>query len=241
MPARMAPVSVARSTRCVAPSRRAHHSASARISRPSASGLVTSTVRPAAVVMTSVGRIALPLSMFSQAGTIAGDRQRQPELGDRAQRAHDRGAAAHVGLLADDVRLRLEEVAARVERDGLADEPQPRAVRRAGRLVPEDDQQRPFRAARRRPRRGRRARPRTASMTSTVTPRERRCALGEPAGGDHVRRRVDELAGDVGPARDERGALGHGRELLAGAADRRSARRRAGAHRCASGARRSRR
>ena len=69
MPARIAPVSVARSTRCVAPSRRAYHSASARIRRPSASGLLTSTVRPAAVVITSVGRIAVPLSMFSQAGT----------------------------------------------------------------------------------------------------------------------------------------------------------------------------
>ena len=137
MPARMAPVRVARSTRCVAPSRRAHHSASARIRRPSASGLVTSTVRPAAVVMTSVGRIAVPLSMFSQAGHDARDRQREPELGDRAQRRHDRRAAGHVGLLADDVGLRLEEVAAGVERDGLADEREPRRVRRAGRLVPE--------------------------------------------------------------------------------------------------------
>ena len=56
-------------------------------------------------------------------------------------------------------------------------------------------------------------------MVSTVTPRQRRCPLREPGGGDHVRRRVDELAGDVDPARDERGAVGHGRELLAAPAD----------------------
>ena len=128
MPARIAPVSVARSTRCVAPSWRAYHSASARISRPSASGLVTSTVRPAAVVMTSVGRIAVPLSMFSQAGTTPVTEQRESELGDRAQRRHDGRAAAHVRLLAHDVGLRLEEVAARVERDRLADERQPRGI-----------------------------------------------------------------------------------------------------------------
>ena len=80
-------------------------------------------------------------------GQDAGDRQREPELGDRAERADDRGAAAHVGLLADDVRLRLEEVAAGVERDGLPDERQPRRVRRAGRLVAQDDQHRADRAA----------------------------------------------------------------------------------------------
>ena len=56
-------------------------------------------------------------------------------------------------------------------------------------------------------------------MISTVTPAQRPRALGEPAGGDHVGRRVDELAGGIGPARDERGALGHGRELLADPAD----------------------
>jgi hypothetical protein len=69
MPARTAPVRVARSTMWVAPSRRAQVSASARIRRPSASGLVTSTVRPASVLITSLGRVAVPLSMFSQAGT----------------------------------------------------------------------------------------------------------------------------------------------------------------------------
>ena len=53
---------------CVAPWRRAYQSASARIRRPSASGFVTSTVRPAAVVMTSDGRIASAPIMFSHAG-----------------------------------------------------------------------------------------------------------------------------------------------------------------------------
>ena len=50
------------------PAPRAYQSASARISRPSASGFVTSTVRPAAVVITSDGRIASGPIMFSQAG-----------------------------------------------------------------------------------------------------------------------------------------------------------------------------
>ena len=49
--------------------------------------------------------------------------------------------------------------------------------------------------------------------------RHRRRPLGEPGGRDHVRRCVDELAGGVGPARDERGAVGHGRELARRAAD----------------------
>ena len=52
----------------------------------------------------------------------------------------------HVGLLAHDVRLRLEEVAARVEGDGLADEREPRPVGRVGRLVAHDDEPRRLRA-----------------------------------------------------------------------------------------------
>ena len=46
-------------------------SASARISRPSASVLLTSTVLPFSWVMTSPGLIAVPLGMFSVAGTTA--------------------------------------------------------------------------------------------------------------------------------------------------------------------------
>src|SRR5215217_5053412 len=111
MPARIAPVSVARSTTCVAPARRAYQSASARISRPSASGFVTSTVRPAAVVITSDGR-----------------------------------TAAHVALLAHDVRLLLEEIAAGVEGDRLADEREQRPLRRPRRLVAQDDELRRCRA-----------------------------------------------------------------------------------------------
>ena len=52
----------------------------------------------------------------------------------------------HVALLAHDVRLRLEEVAARVEGDGLADEREPRPLRRAGGLVAQDDEPRRLRA-----------------------------------------------------------------------------------------------
>src|SRR4030088_2169064 len=129
MPARKAPVRVARWTRWVAPSRRAYQSASASIKRPSASGFVTSTVRPAAVVITSVGRIALPLSMFSQAGTTP-----VTESGSPSSAVAPRAATTappprpprHVSLLTNYVRLLLEEVTPRIERDGLPDERQAR-------------------------------------------------------------------------------------------------------------------
>ena len=65
-----APVSVATSTRWVAPSCRAYHRPSPRIRRPSASVLITSTVLPDALVSTSPGRIALPPGMFSAVGTM---------------------------------------------------------------------------------------------------------------------------------------------------------------------------
>ena len=58
------------STRCVAPSWRAYHNPSARMSRPSASVLITSTVLPLALNSTSPGLIARPPGMFSVAGTI---------------------------------------------------------------------------------------------------------------------------------------------------------------------------
>ena len=75
-------------------------------------------------------------------GHDPGHRQREPELGDRAERCDDRGAAGHVRLLADDVGLRLEEVTAGIEGDGLADQRQPRCLRGIRRRVPEDDQAR---------------------------------------------------------------------------------------------------
>ena len=64
-----APVSVARSMIASAPSSLASDSASARIRRPSASVLSTSTVLPLRIVSTSPGRIAAPLGMFSTSGT----------------------------------------------------------------------------------------------------------------------------------------------------------------------------
>ncbi|TMC12241.1 MAG: hypothetical protein E6J41_03515 [Chloroflexi bacterium] len=65
------PVSVARSTMCVAPARIANVIASARTSRPSASVLRTSTVRPEALVHTSPGRWAAGPGMLSVAATTA--------------------------------------------------------------------------------------------------------------------------------------------------------------------------
>ena len=56
-------------------------------------------------------------------------------------------------------------------------------------------------------------------MVSAVTRGSAAARSASAAGGDHVRRRVDELAGGVGPARDERRAFSHGCEVVAGAAD----------------------
>ena len=60
-----APVSVAASMRCVAPSRTACVNASASTSRPSASVLITSIVLPFIACTMSPGRVAEPLGMFS--------------------------------------------------------------------------------------------------------------------------------------------------------------------------------
>jgi hypothetical protein len=156
--------------------------------------------------------------MFSQAGTIPVTDSGSPSSAIAPQRGHDRCTAGHVGLLADDVRLRLQEVAARVEGDGLPDQGQPRCLRGAGRFVAEHEQQRLGGAA---PAdRGERAESGLDGVDGLGgNTRKRGRSLCEPGGRDHVRRRVDELAGDVDPARDERRALGYGRQLLAAPAD----------------------
>ena len=66
-----APVSVATSTTASGLSSAARASASARMSRPSASVFSTSTVLPFRILSTSPGRIAVPLGMFSTIGTYA--------------------------------------------------------------------------------------------------------------------------------------------------------------------------
>ena len=149
---------------------------------PRRRGSSTSTVRPAAVLMTSDGRIASGPIMFSQAGRTPSDVERQPELGDRAERGEHGGAAAHVALLAHDVRLRLEEVAARVEGDGLADEREPRPLGARRRLVAQDDQLRRLPRSSRRPRRARGSPAATGSSTSTLERRaaRRRARRGRP-------------------------------------------------------------
>jgi len=66
-----APVSVARSTICSAPSERACQRQSASTSRPSASVLLISIVLPLAAVTMSPGLIEWPLGRFSVAPTTA--------------------------------------------------------------------------------------------------------------------------------------------------------------------------
>jgi hypothetical protein len=66
-----APVRVATSMTTSGVSSQARAMASARMSRPSASVLLTSTVFPPRRVSTSDGRMAVPLGMFSAIGTQA--------------------------------------------------------------------------------------------------------------------------------------------------------------------------
>ncbi len=93
-----APVRVATSTIRSAPWRAHQVRASARISLPSASVLLTSTVLPLSWVMMSPGRIAPPLGMFSTAGTTVTRSIGSAELGDRRRRLEHGRAAGHVLL-----------------------------------------------------------------------------------------------------------------------------------------------
>jgi hypothetical protein len=62
-------------------------------------------------VITSAGRDRIGADHVLAGREHAEDGERQAELGDRAERGEHRRAAAHVGLLAHDVGLLLEEVA----------------------------------------------------------------------------------------------------------------------------------
>ena len=73
-----APVSVARSMMASGSSSAASVSPSARTSRPSASVLSTSMVRPLRMVSTSPGLVARPPGMFSVVGVMAVTRTRTP-------------------------------------------------------------------------------------------------------------------------------------------------------------------
>src|SRR3954451_6851479 len=136
----------------------------------------------------------------------------QLELGDRAHRGEHGGATGHVTLLTDDVGLRLEEVAAGVEGHGLADETEVRGARCALGLVTEHDE--PRRRGARAPHGGERGETSGGRVDDLESHAGDRCrALGELLGPDDVRRRVDELPRDVGPARDDLGP-GRGPEEL---------------------------
>ena len=123
----MAPVSVATSTRCVAPSCRAYQRPSPRIRRPSASVLITSTVLPSALFRTSPGLIARPPGMFSVVGTTPMTRIGAFKQRDRAHGAGDGRAAGHVVLHPLHAVGGLDRDAAGVERDALADQTEHRA------------------------------------------------------------------------------------------------------------------
>ena len=134
------------------------------------------------------------------------------ELRDRADRADHRGAAAHVGLLADDVALRLQEVAAGVERDRLPDEPEPLArLRRAGEA--EHDQPRLVDASLPDRGEGAEAAPLDLGQVERLDRdperlEELRGRARQACGRQLVRRRVHKLSRAVRPAGDELGAIG---------------------------------
>src|SRR5215475_672675 len=128
---RTEPVSVAMSTNRSGRSRAAAYaSASASTTRPSASVLRTSVVRPPYCRITSLGRYAEPDTAFSAAGTSAVTRS-------GGQRAQHRGAPRHVGLHQAHRLRRLDAQPAGVEGDALADHHHPGAggaARRPARL-----------------------------------------------------------------------------------------------------------
>ena len=117
-----APVRVARSTMASGASSVASERPSARISRPSASVLSTSTVLPLRIVSTSPTRVASPPVMLS----VIGRKPEHPDLG--AERGDGRkapstgGGPAHVALHADHPVGRLQRQPAGVEGDPLADQ-----------------------------------------------------------------------------------------------------------------------
>ena len=101
------------------------------MSRPSASVLSTSTVRPEREVRTSPGFKAWPSGRFSTAGTIAEDVDlRVSSAADALHRADDTlAAAAHVALhLVTSLAAGLDGDAAGVERDALSDQRDRRVV-----------------------------------------------------------------------------------------------------------------
>ena len=130
-----APVSVATSTRCVAPSCRAYQSASPRISRPSASVLITSTVLPDRAPQHVAGLHRAAAGHVLGRRHDADDADRRLQQRDRAQRGDHGGAAGHVVLHPLHAVGRLDRDAAGVERDALADQAEDEVGRRAGRLV----------------------------------------------------------------------------------------------------------
>ena len=133
--------------RCVAPSCCAYQSPSPRISRPSASVLMTSTVLPLAPVRTSPGFMALAARHVLGGRHDADDADRRLEQRDGAHGADDGGAARHVVLHPLHAFGRLDRDAAGVERDALADQSQDRRLRRARRLVAHHDHARRLDAA----------------------------------------------------------------------------------------------
>ena len=95
----MAPVSVAKSIRPRgARDRGGVRERVCQDQPPSASVLMTSIVLPFIARTMSPGRIAVPLGMFSVAGTTRDDLDRHCQLGDQSDRLDDRGPAGHVEL-----------------------------------------------------------------------------------------------------------------------------------------------
>ena len=125
----------------MAPDSRAYQSASARMSRPSASVLEISIVFPAERRDDVARAERVAARQVLAGGNHGEDPNRQAQLCDRSSRREDGAAAAHVRLHLVHAIGGLQREAARVEGDRLADEPEAQVgLRRFGGLVGQRDQ-----------------------------------------------------------------------------------------------------
>ena len=206
---------------CVAPSRRAYQSASARTSRPSASVLLISIVLPFAARRMSPGRNASPPGRFSAAARTAIARTGSPSAAIAPMPCSAPAPPAMSPFMSSMLRGGLQRDPAGVEGDRLADEAEHDVgARRRRRLVAQARSGAARCGCRGRPRRARpcracRARAGRAPPPSGARARARaRCACSrERLRVQLVRRHVREVARAVRALGDERRALGRRAQL----------------------------
>ena len=199
----MAPVSVATSTRCVAPSLPrvpqavAEHQPAFRIGVDHFDGLALRAAENVARLDRAAARHVL------RGRHDADDADRRAEHGDRAHRARHGGAARHVVLHPLHAVGRLDRNAAGVEGDAFADQAEDRVRATLGRVVAEDHQRAAARCCRARRRAAGPCRaPRSDARRGSRPRRRLRLAMAAPRVGELARRQrvaglVRELAREI--------------------------------------------